>query len=138
MIRPRLAEDLPSVEALLAAAGLHAAGLDRTTGWVLTQEDRIFGHVALEPAADATVLRSLVVDPAYQAGGHGRRLLDMAEGAVRQGPIVLRTDAIAPWVLRRGYREIALGDIPPGVRITSQFEGGHFCAATPVFRKEIP
>lgn len=137
MIRPRRPEDLPGVAALLADAGLPADGLDRTEGWVLERAGRIVGHVALETAPDASVLRSLVVDPTLRTEGLGRRLLDMAEGAVRQGPLVLKTDTIGAWVLRRGYRAVTLGEVPPGVRTTTQFEGA-LCSGTPAYLKEAP
>ncbi len=135
MIRPREARDLPAVTALLAGAGLPAEGLDRTSGWVAEIEARVVGHVALESTPDAGVIRSLVVEPTLQGGGQGRRLLDAAEAAVTQGPIVLKTDTIAAWVQRRGYRPVTLGEVPPGVRTTTQFEGS-LCAGTPVFLKE--
>ncbi|HJV22798.1 MAG TPA: GNAT family N-acetyltransferase [Holophagaceae bacterium] len=135
MIRPREPRDLPAVEALLAAAGLPADGLDHTAGWVAEAEGRVVGHVAVESAPDAGVIRSLVVAPILRGGGRGRELLDAAEAAVTQGPIVLKTDTIAAWVERRGYRPVPLGHVPPGVRTTTQFEGA-LCAGTPVFLKE--
>jgi amino-acid N-acetyltransferase len=137
MIRQRQLDDFPVVEALLTAAGLPPEGLDRTEGWVAEEDGRIVGHVALERTPDAGVIRSLVVEPKLRSGGHGRALLDLAEAAVTQGPIVLKTDTIAAWVLRRGYRSATLGDVPPGVRATTQFEGA-LCAGTPVFMKETP
>ena len=137
MIRSREARDLPAVAALLAEAGLPADGLDRTTGWVAEAEGRVLGHVALESAPDAGVIRSLVVAPILRGGGRGRELLDAAEAAVTSGPIVLKTDTIAAWVLRRGYRPVTLGEVPPGVRATTQFEGA-LCAGTPVYLKERP
>ncbi len=135
MIRPREPRDLPAVEALLAAAGLPAEGLNRTKGWVAEAESRVVGHVALESTPDAGVIRSLVVAPNLRGGGQGRHLLDAAEAAVDRGPIVLKTETITDWVLRRGYRSVPLGDVPPGVRTTTQFEGA-LCAGTPVFLKE--
>lgn len=135
MIRPREPRDRPAVEALLAAAGLPAEGLDRTTGWVAESEGRVAGHVALESTPDAGVIRSLVVAPNLRGSGQGRALLDAAEAAVTVGPLVLKTDAIAAWVMRRGYRAVTLGEVPPGVRTTTQFEGA-LCAGTPVFLKE--
>jgi N-acetylglutamate synthase-like GNAT family acetyltransferase len=137
MIRPRDPKDLPTVEALLQGAGLPPDGLDRTQGWVVEEGGQVVGHVALEGTADAGVIRSLVVEPTFRGGGQGRALLDAAEAAVMQGPIVLKTDTIAAWVLRRGYHPVTLGEVPPGVRTTTQFEGA-LCAGTPVFLKERP
>ncbi|HJV89907.1 MAG TPA: GNAT family N-acetyltransferase [Holophagaceae bacterium] len=137
MIRPREPRDLPAVEALLASAGLPADGLDRTAGWVAEEDGELQGHVALEATREAGVIRSLVVAPTLRGGGLGRALLDVAEAAVTTGPLVLKTDTIATWVQRRGYRPVTLGDVPPGVRTTTQFEGA-LCAGTPVFLKELP
>ncbi len=137
-IRAREPEDLEKVERLLAEAGLPADGLDSTTGWVLLENGRIHGHIALECAGDSTVLRSLVVSKDCRGRGYGRALLDFAEAAlVTRGPglRVLRTDSIGDWVLRRGYQPARLGDLPAPVRGTSQFTGG-CCAATPVYIKE--
>lgn len=137
-IRARTNEDLPEVETLLDAAGLPADGLAATTGWVLVHEGRIEGHIALECAGEATVLRSLAVSEACQGRGYGRALLDFAEAAlVTRGPglRVLRTDSIGAWVQRRGYHLARLGDLPAAVRATTQFSGG-LCASTPVYVKE--
>lgn len=137
MIRPREPRDLPAVEALLRAAALPPEGLGRTTGWVAEEGGLVVGHVALEATPDAGVIRSLVVLPSLRGGGQGRALLDVAEAAVPQGPLVLKTDSISSWVLRRGYRPATLEDVPPGVRTTTQFEGA-LCGGTPVFLKEKP
>ena len=137
MIRLRESHDLPEVEALLSEAGLPAEGLDLTRGWVAELEGRVVGHVALEAAPDAGVIRSLVMAPMLRGGGWGRALLDAAEAAVTEGPLVLKTDTIAAWVRRRGYRPVTLGEVPPGVRATTQFAGS-LCASTPVFLKERP
>lgn len=137
MIRLREPRDLPEVEALLAEAGLPAEGLGLTRGWVAELEGRVVGHVALEAAPDAGVIRSLVMAPMLRGGGWGRALLDAAEAAVTEGPLVLKTDTLAACVRRRGYRPVRLGEIPPGVRTTPQFRGD-LCAGTPVFLKEAP
>jgi N-acetylglutamate synthase-like GNAT family acetyltransferase len=137
-IRAREPQDSAEVERLLADSGLPSDGLEATTGWVLLHDGRIHGHIALECAGDATVLRSLAVSKQCQGRGYGRALLDFAEAAlVTRGPglRVLRTDSIGDWVLRRGYRPARLGDLPAPVRGTTQFSGG-LCASTPVYVKE--
>ena len=137
-IRARTPQDSAAVEQLLNTAGLPADGLESTQGWVLLEAGRIHGHIALERAGEATVLRSLAVSPECQGRGYGRALFDFAEVAlVAQGPglRVLRTDSISGWVLRRGYRPARLGDLPVPVRGTTQFSGG-LCASTPVYVKE--
>lgn len=135
MIRPRTPDDLPAVAKLLDHAGLPADGLVRTLGWVAVEEGSVLGHVALELAPDAAVIRSLVVAPGQRSTGLGRKLMDTAESAAGSLPLVLKTDTISAWVQRRGYRSVALGDVPQGVRATTQFEGS-LCAGTLVFLKE--
>lgn len=137
MIRRREAADQAAVIALLTAAGLPADGLERTVGWVAEAGGQLQGHVALEVTPEAGVIRSLVVAPTLRGGGLGRALLDVAEAALTTGPLVLKTDTIAAWVQRRGYRPVTLGEVPPGVRSTTQFEGS-LCASTPVYLKERP
>ena len=132
-IRAREQDDLAEVERLLSAVGLPPDGLDRTRGWVLLEDDRIHGHIALECAGTTTVLRSLVVAKEQQGHGLGRALFDFAEAALAAwgpGLRVLRTDSIGDWVLRRGYRLAQLGELPAPVRGTSQFSGG-LCAGSP-------
>lgn len=137
MIRPRTPDDLPAVTKLLEDAGLPADGLSRTVGWVAEEKGSLLGHVALELAPDAGVIRSLVVAPDQRSTGLGRMLMNTAEAAAGSRPLVLKTDTISAWVQRRGYRPVALGDVPQGVRATTQFEGS-LCAGTPVFLKEKP
>lgn len=134
-IRPRRADDLAAAAALLGQCGLPADGLDRTEGWILEGPEGPAGHVAVERAAEAVVLRSLAVHPDRRGEGLGRLLFDLAEREAGPGLKVLRTDSIGPWVLRRGYRAARLGDLPETVRATTQFSGG-LCASTPVYVKE--
>ena len=134
-LRKRLPGDVPAVLQLLEAAGLPSEGLEPTEGWVAEAGGAVVGHIALERTSDAAVLRSLVVHPDQRRAGLGAKLMDAAETASGVLPCVLKTDAIGPWVVRRGYRSAALDQIPASVRTTSQFTG-RLCAGTPVYLKE--
>jgi SAM-dependent methyltransferase/GNAT superfamily N-acetyltransferase len=133
-IRKRIPQDLPEAAMLLEAVLLPAKGLDRTEGWVIEEQGRIIGHVAIEITSDAAVLRSLVVDAAQQGRGLGRLLLDAAEAQVGQRSVILKTNTIGPWVERRGYRRTAQDQVPSSVLATTQFEGS-LCAGYPVYIK---
>ncbi|HEX9081695.1 MAG TPA: arsenite methyltransferase [Holophagaceae bacterium] len=136
-LRKRLPEDLPAVLRLLAAAGLPPEGLDLTEGWVAMQEGEVVGHIALERTLDAVVLRSLAVAPDRQGRGLGARLLEAAEFAAGHLPIVLKTDSVGPWMIRRGYRSATLDQVPDSVQGTTQF-AGRLCAGTPIYLKAKP
>jgi arsenite methyltransferase len=131
-IRKRTPEDLAEVSRLLESVKLPPKGLERTEGWVIEEDGRILGHVALEMTFDAAVLRSLVIDASQQGRGLGRQLLDVAEASVGQRPVVLKTDAIGSWVGRRGYLRTTLDQIPTSVLLTTQFEGT-LCSGYPVY-----
>nr|WP_320132227.1 hypothetical protein [uncultured Holophaga sp.] len=133
-VRPRWEQDLPAVRALLEQADLPVEGLEVTRGWVLLDRMAVVGHVALEPAVDAQVLRSLVVAPTLRGRGLGEVLVSVAEGGAQGLPVVLRTQTIGDWVQALGYLPATLGEVPQGVRDTSQFSGT-LCSGTPVYRK---
>ena len=134
-LRKRLPEDEEAVIELLRRCGLPGEDLGLTEGWVVEGPSGIDGHIALERVPGAVVLRSLAVAPSRQGEGLGRILFDLAESQAEDGLLVLRTDTIAPWVLRRGYRQAPLRELPEAIRSTTQFSGG-LCASTPVYIKE--
>jgi len=134
-LRKRLPSDQAQVLRLLGAAGLPADGLDLTEGWVLESEGAILGHVAVESAPDALVIRSLAMDPAHRGQGLGAGLMAEAEAAAAGRALVLKTDTVGPWMERRGYRLATLDQVPFSVRSTTQFSGS-LCSGTPVYLKE--
>ena len=139
MIRLRTETDLGAVRALLAAEKLPLDALDVTEGWVAEEDGRIVGHVALEPADGAVLVRSLVVAPPHRGRGLGERLMQAAEAAAGERPRYLKTDAVGPWMMARGYRLARPDEIPEEILATSQFAGGACaCACTPVFVQGLP
>jgi SAM-dependent methyltransferase/GNAT superfamily N-acetyltransferase len=135
-LRKRLPSDQAQVLRLLAAVGLPPDGLDRTEGWVLETEGIVRGHVAVEPTADALVIRSLVLDSPHRGKGFGESLMAAAEAAAAGRVLVLKTETVGPWMERRGYRLATLEEVPASVRTTTQFSGS-LCSGTPVYLKEI-
>jgi len=133
-LRKRTPEDLEAVVRLLEAVNLPANGLDRTDGWVIQDGDRIVAHVAIERTPDAAVLRSIVVASDQRGRGLARRLLEAAEADAGGRTLVLKTDAVGPWVERRGYRRVTRDQLPPSVLATTQFEGA-LCASYPIYLK---
>jgi arsenite methyltransferase len=133
-IRKRIPEDFSEVSRLLEAVELPAKGLDRTEGWVIEEDGRIVGHVALELTPDAAVLRSLVVASSHQSRGLARQLMDAAEARSEHRALVLKTDSIGPWVERRGYLRTTQDRVPASVLATTQFEGS-LCSGYPVYLK---
>ena len=136
-LRKRQREDGPAVARLLAAESLPADGLDRTEGWVIEEDQKILGHVAVELTPDVAVLRSLVVDPSIRGRGLARRLMDAAEQRGGGRILALRTETVGAWVERRGYHRTTVGALPASVRTTTQFEG-ELCSSCPVYAKPAP
>jgi N-acetylglutamate synthase-like GNAT family acetyltransferase len=134
LIRERKNLDLDAVKALLLQAELPLQGLAQTRGWVAAQDDKILAHIALEAAAEAVVLRSLVVDAAWRGKGIARRLMQLAESASAGQPIYLRTRTIEAWVERLGYRRVTLDAAPASLRQTSEFSGS-ICTSVAIFSK---
>ena len=133
-LRKRQSEDCASVAQLLTAANLPASGLERTEGWVIEGNQDILGHVAVELTSEVAVIRSLVVAPRAQGRGLGRKLLELAEAQAGGRLLTLRTETIGSWVERRGYRRTTMGQLPPSVRTTTEFEGD-LCVSCPVYAK---
>ena len=133
-IRERHAGDLDSVCTLLETNGLPFNGIERTRGWVAEENDLIISHIALEETEGAVILRSLATAPAAQGRGVARQLMDLAETHAGNRAILLRTKTVGPWVLRRGYVQIASDQVPSSVRSTSEFEGA-ICSGYPIYMR---
>ena len=132
LLRKRLPENHARVVSLLETAHLPSDGLERTDGWVVEMDGAVVGHVAVETTRDAAVIRSLVVDPAFQGQGLGERLMAVAEEYAADRVLVLKTQTIGPWMERRGYRLGTLSEVPASVLSTTQFSGS-LCSGTPLY-----
>lgn len=84
------AADLPAIRAFLAEAHLPATDLADSTAvrfWMIKDESRLLGTVALERYGDVAVLRSLAVSADRRGSGLGTLLLRHAEKMARQDGI---------------------------------------------------
>jgi N-acetylglutamate synthase-like GNAT family acetyltransferase len=94
---------------LLELAGLPTADIAKTHDlltWVLEQEGRIVGVVALERFGAEALLRSLTVAPELRARGFGRELVARAEEGARERNIqrlVLLTETAEAFFRSLGY-----------------------------------
>lgn len=85
-IRSGQSADLAAVIALLKGAGLPTDDLTSAAGlhvWVLEAEGDVVGAIGIERFAASALLRSLVIAPAYQRRGLGRRLVAQLEQEIQ-------------------------------------------------------
>lgn len=119
--------DLPTIRALLAAAGLPVADLAATPPadfWGCREGTALIGVIGLEPYGSVALLRSLAVAPAWQGRGLGSALLAHAERAARQRGIAalyLLTTTAAAFFARRGYVRLPREAAPPVLQQTAEF-----------------
>jgi amino-acid N-acetyltransferase len=120
-------DDIPAVEALLAAAGLplDGAGEALMTGVVAREGDAVVGAAAVEPYGEAGLLRSVAVAADRRGTGLGRALVAAAEDLARglgERELYLLTDTAADWFPRLGYeivdRETAGAAIGESIEFT--------------------
>ena len=121
------ASDLPALETLLEAAGLPAAELEAVLpdGLLVVRDGgRLVGAVALQPAGDDGLLRSLVVDPSRRGKGLGVALVEAVESlAARRGirRLYLLTETAAEFFPRYGYEATERAEVPPAIAATAEF-----------------
>lgn len=135
---PATPDDLPAIQALLAAAALPIDDVDATlvdSLQVARDDDRhLRGVVGLQRVAGGALLRSLAVASHARGQGVGARLLAAAEAqawATGVRTLYLLTTSAAPFFASRGYIILARDTAPDGIRATAQFTG--LCPASSVF-----
>jgi N-acetylglutamate synthase-like GNAT family acetyltransferase len=74
-LRPAVPADRDTIEALLKTEGLPTDGLSIEDTLVAIEQDTVAGAVALERFGNASMLRSLVVEPGQRQKGIGHRLV---------------------------------------------------------------
>lgn len=132
-IRQAWAADLASVEGLLQAAGLTAAGVAEHIAEFQVAEagGQIVGTAGLELYGRAALLRSVAVDPAYRGRAVGRalvaRVLDRAR-AQGVDVVFLLTTTAAGYFRRFGFIPVARDVVPAEVQASPEF--GDECCAT--------
>ena len=106
------AGDVPSVEALLTAAGLPLDGARDALvacGVVAHDGGSVVGAAAVERFGSAGLLRSVVVAADHRGTGLGRAVVAAAEAAARADGVTelyLLTETAAGWFPRLGYEVI--------------------------------
>lgn len=110
------AESLPTVDIVPAHASRFI---------VATDGRRLAGAIGLEPAADAGLLRSLVVAPGYRGRGLGRRLVEALVRRARDrgaGALWLLTLDAADYFARFGFERRSRDTAPAAIRATAEFD----------------
>lgn len=128
---PRAArrEDLGPARALLRDAGLPLAGFEEHFAgfWILDASDgALAGLAGAERYGDAWLVRSLVVTPAFQGRGHGRRLLEAvlteASRAGAREVFLLTTDA-QRFFAAQGFNQVPRAIAPAALQASAELRG---------------
>ncbi len=127
-LRRARAEDIPQIEALLAAERLPPYGLKDhlDTFFVLEEGERVVGSAGLEVYGEAALLRSVVVAPESRGRQEGQRLTEAALAEARKRGVTrvyLFTMAAGGFFARYGFREVTLAEFEPAVRASFQYQG---------------
>jgi amino-acid N-acetyltransferase len=128
------AEDLPSIVALLAQAGLPTSDLvpGALRDFIVALDGgQVVGAVGLERHGEHGLLRSLVVAPGWRDQGLGRALVEAIEArAVAAGlqSLTVLTQTAAPFFAARQYRVIDRAQAPAPVQSSREFTT--LCPAT--------
>ncbi len=120
------ADDLPSVEALLEAAGLPLDGLAAAfgSGVVAREQGAVVGCAAIERHGSAALVRSVAVAPAARGQGLGAALVAAVEALARDGgarEAYLLTQTAEGWFPRFGYVPIARAEAEPAIGQSVEF-----------------
>lgn len=128
VLRRARPEDLPSLEALLAAEKLPLAGVREHLGGFLVAVTAggVIGTIGLEVYGDVGLLRSAVVAPAARRRGVAALLaMRLIEDARARGvkALYLLTETAADYFERAGFRRIARADIPQALHASAELSG---------------
>ena len=133
--------DLPAVLRLLADHQLPLDGVDAHVATMLVARDGdcVVGAAAIEVYSDGGLLRSVVVDRAYQGQGGGQLLiaaaLDLARARGLDTVFLLTTTAEA-YFPRFGFESIPRADVPATIQTSLEFQSA--CpASAAVMRKRL-
>lgn len=141
VIEAALKSDLPAVRRLLETQHLPVDGVDDhlETMLVARISNDVVGAAAVELYADGALLRSVVVDPAYQGQGLGCRLTESAlQLADRHGvnAVFLLTTTADEFFPRFGFGAVSRSEVPRSVQASVEFQSACPASAT-VMRKTL-
>jgi len=132
-LRPARPEDLPRVEALLAASSLPLDGVrEALPTFVVAEHDgELVGVAGLEVCCDNALLRSVAVASSWRSRGLGRRLVTrvIADAEARGiRALYLLTQTAEHYFPSFGFATVARDAVPDDVRATGEFQ--HACPAS--------
>lgn len=139
VINPATPADLAAVCALLEQRRLPLDGVaEHVRTLLVARSDRtVVGAAALEPYGDEGLLRSVVVAPAWQGSGLGRRLttaaLDLA-ATLGMTEIFLLTTTAEGYFPKFGFERIDRAAVPESVRSSVEFTSA--CPASAVVMRK--
>lgn len=127
--------DLPAVRRLLESHGLPLDGVDDIVSTMVVARDGgdVVGTAAVELHTDGALLRSVVVSPAVQGQGLGRRLTEAALSIARDRgarTAFLLTTTAEKFFPRFGFEPISRADVPASVQTSIEFQSA--CPASAV------
>ena len=133
------AEDLPAIQALLAAVGLPTDAEPHLADFLVARhQGKVVGCVGMEACGVEALFRSLAVAPAYRGVSLGRRLYDAQVDHARARGVqraYLLTTTIAPLAESWGFKHIDRMQVPAGIQQTSQFRGACCTSAVALWQE---
>lgn len=133
-IGPAVAEDLPAIRDLLRDGALSADDVDGRGAQrflVAREGGAVVGSIGLEVHAEAGLLRSFAVAPAFRRRGVGASLHDAAVVLARRlgvRELYILTTTVRDRALRDGFVDVSREEVPSSIREGTQFQGA--CPAT--------
>ncbi|WP_177142741.1 arsenic resistance N-acetyltransferase ArsN2 [Variovorax sp. YR216] len=136
VIRPAKESDWPAVAELLRVRALPLDGAqEHLSGFLLAIADgAVVGTAGLETYADAALLRSVAVSPAFQGKGIGRALVEAVHSEARRRGVknlCLLTTTATGYFSKMGFLTVARGQAPAGLLASAEFQGA--CPSSAVF-----
>lgn len=128
VVRRARPEDLPRIEALLAAERLPLEGVrEHLEGFLCAvTAGGLIGAIGMELHGEAALLRSAVVEPGSRRRGIAALLtLRLVEDARRRGAraVYLLTETATGYFERAGFRRVAREEIPAALHASAEFRG---------------
>lgn len=125
-LRAATAADAGKIQDLLQRSGLPTSdlGTARPEFVVATQTGQVIGIGALERLGNVALLRSVAVEPQWQASGLGRLIVEELEQRARAAGIdelILLTLTARNFFERLGYHAKPREQVPPAVLDSAEF-----------------